>query len=136
MPTIITKRGKRRYLAKVMVQRKLYSKLFPDAGLQSKRDAVQWEIDTRKRLEQELMATACLSIAVWMNEYLDDVKSRYSKKTYDEKRLAFRRFNAYTHYPMEKPVEEIDPDKVRKFFRHLSKTISGNAANKARGPNR
>ena len=48
MPTIITKRGKRRYLAKVMVERKVYSKLFPNAGIQSKRDAIEWEIATKK----------------------------------------------------------------------------------------
>lgn len=78
------------------------------------------------------MATACLSLTVWMNEYLDEVKTRYSKKTYEEKRMVFRRFIAFTKYPMEKPVEEIDRDMVRSFFRHLANTISGHAANKAR----
>ena len=132
MPTIITKRGKRRYLAKVMVKGTVYSKLFPDAGIQSKRAAIEWEVETRKLLEQELMAMSCLSIAVWMNEYLDEVKSRYSEKTYEEKRLIFRRFIAYTKYSMEKPVDEINRETVRAFIRHLSDTISGHAANKAR----
>ena len=67
-----------------------------------------------------------------MNNYLDEVKSRYSRKTYDEKRKAFSRFIEHTGYAMETPVEEISRDKVRSFFRHLAKEISGHAANKAR----
>ena len=46
--------------------------------------------------------------------------------------MAFRRFIAYTRYPMEKPVEQINRNTVRNFFQHLSNTISGHAANKAR----
>ncbi len=67
-----------------------------------------------------------------MNNYLDEVKVRYSKKTYEEKRTVFRRFIAFTKYPMETPVEEIDRAMIRNFFRHMANTISGNAANKAR----
>ncbi len=132
MATIIVKRGKKRYISQIMVNGVKKSKLWPDDTMKSKRAAMQWELDIRKRLEQESTATRCLSMVVWIDEYLDEVTSRYSKKTYDEKRKAFSRFIEHTGYTMETPVDEISREKVRKFFRHMSKTISGHAANKAR----
>ena len=132
MATIIVKRGKRRYISQIMVKGVKKAKLWPDDSLQSKRAAMEWELATRKRLEQESIATECLSIIVWIDEYLDEVQSRYSHKTYDEKRKAFSRFIEHTKYSMETPVEEITRDSVRSFFRYLAKTISGHAANKAR----
>ena len=132
MPTIIVKRGKRRYISQIMVNGVKKAKLFPDTSKASKCAAMQWELEARKRLEQESIATRCLSIIVWIDEYLDEVQARYSLKTYEEKRKAFSRFIEHSGYSMETPVEEIKRDAVRAFRRHMSNTISGNAANKAR----
>lgn len=132
MATIIVKRGTRRFISQIMVNGVKRAKLFPDASMESKRAAMQWELETRKRLEQESTATRCLSIIVWIDEYLDEVQARYSQKTYEEKRKAFSRFIKHSGYAMETPVEEIKRDAVRGFLRHLSKKISGHAANKAR----
>ena len=115
MATIIVKRGKRRFISQIMVNGVKRAKLFPDTSMESKRAAMQWELETKKLLEQESTATRCLSIIVWINEYLDEVHARYSQKTYDEKRKAFSRFIKHSGYAMETPVEEIKRDAVRAF---------------------
>ena len=92
MATIIVKRGKRRFISQIMVNGVKRAKLFPDTSMESKRAATHWELETKKLLEQESTATRCLSIIVWINEYLDEVQARFSQKTYDEKRKAFSRF--------------------------------------------
>ena len=124
MPTIIVKRGKRRYLSQIMAKGVKRAKLFPDASQESKRAAMKWELEERNQLEKELTATGCSSIAKWVGEYLDEVESRYSRQTYEEKRTAFNRFWAHSGYRMEMPVDQISHEAVRKFLTHLSVTIS------------
>ena len=56
-----------------------------------KRDAVAWEVQTRRDLEeQEIQQTATTTTVMdflsFSNSYLDDAKLRFTKKTYREKK--------------------------------------------------
>jgi len=65
----------------------------------------------------------------WANEYLDYAKQNFSKKTFDEKRGAFKRLlKSYG----DEPVNKINKINVSSFLRNEFKARSGNAANKDR----
>lgn len=134
MPGLITKRGKKRYRGQVMVNGILSQKLFPDSSKKSYKAALAWEIEERQRLETELTETNTVSLTVesWANEYLDDVKDRFAKKTYDEKRSAFVLLAKESKVQPDMPVENITVTICRGFLKKQFKNRSGYAANKDR----
>ena len=72
--------------------------------------------------------TVCLGD--WALTYLDVSKSRFSDKTYDEKRSMFRRF--FREIDPASPVLELKPSKVMAFIVNQKEARSGYAANKDR----
>ncbi|MBW1781730.1 MAG: site-specific integrase [Deltaproteobacteria bacterium] len=130
MPGLITKRGKRRWRASIMVGGQLCQKLYPDATKKSYREAVAWETEEKERIEKKKTAMVSWTILSWSDEYLDFAKNRFSIKTYKEKRTAFgrllKKFGAY------RAVSELEPSDCMSHLQRQQKNRSGYAANKDR----
>ncbi|MDR3362178.1 MAG: hypothetical protein LBO64_04995, partial [Desulfovibrio sp.] len=75
------------------------TKLFP-AGTEGKREAAQWERDTRKALlegpkESLTTHTALPSVLDWANRYTAYAEKQFTKQTFTEKKTVFRLFLAF-----------------------------------------
>lgn len=136
MPSLSNRRGKRVWRAAVMVAGKTRKKRFPDDSRESKRAAAVWEAQAKAEMEAEAEAaamtpTVCLTIMDLANEYLTDGKARWrSRKTYDEKRAAFKRFVSFLGPDVE--VEDVSKDQARRYLLEQARSRSGYAANKDR----
>lgn len=142
MPSICKKREKMRVKGSVMVDGVVRQKWWPDDSRASLRAAVLWEEQVRKEmLEQtaiEQTATVCVTLADWLESYLDHVQARQSGKTYVEKAHCYRLFCA--HFGADAPLVGVVMDtqgrmalaQVSRFFDGQAKDRSGNAANKHR----
>jgi integrase len=113
-----------------MVMGERRDKLFPDATKESYREAVLWEKETQKELEETQTAMGCLTIFDWSEEYLDYAKERFAVKTYKEKKYALSRLCKF--FIPELAVENLSPSMVLSFLRTQAKARSGNASNKDR----
>jgi len=88
-------------------------------------------------MEQEAVM-AYFNLGMLCDLYLDDVKSRFVKKTYDEKKAAFSRLFNYEHISPDMPVDELVESEMSEaslaydFLNEQFKTRGGNAANKDR----
>lgn len=129
MPAMITKRGKKRWLGSIMKDGVRKQKLFPDATKKSKREAQQWEMETLKKLEKELTSMGSLTIAQWVDEYLDYAMQNHCGETYKEKKRVFQRVAVFFG---NVEVESLTPAKAMAFLQKEFRSRSGNAANKDR----
>ena len=134
MPSLITKRGIKRYRGTVTVEGVTRQKMFPDDLKKSYRKAIIWENETREALEKELseIPMECLVIDDWTEGYLDDVKDRFVKKTYQEKKSAFVRFAEEDDVRPDLLIESVTKSMCLQFLRKQFKARSGYAANKDR----
>lgn len=144
MPSLIKKNGILRYRASVPVPGKFgkrKQKLYPDESKKSYKDAVLWEEKTKKQLEKEMaqeVAMVSFNAGIWADRYLDDVKSKFVKKTYDEKRSAFSRLFKHEFINSNMLVDELvesemsDTSLAYDFLNEQFKVRKGNAANKDR----
>jgi integrase len=130
MPSLISKRGKKRWRATVMVNGTRKDKLFPDKSKNSYRQAVLWEKEVTEQLEKEPIAMDCLTMLDWAEEYLDFAENNFSLKTYGEKKRAFASFFKYVD--ADSGPEVMTPGVAMKYLMKESKIRSGNAANKDR----
>ena len=126
------KRGIARYRASVTVQGQTLQKLFPDESKKSHQEALVWEKETKKELEEKLSQTnsAFLAIGQWSNEYLTEAENRFVKDTFQEKKAAFTRFYKDTGLQREFPVHDLTITICRNFLLKQVKERSGYAANK------
>lgn len=110
--------------------------LFPDDSKASFRAAATWEQETRQALIKEAAQpatpTVSLSIEKWLQDYLDDAKLRYVKKTYREKKSAFERLAKIPEIQSDTPVESLTIKICRVFLAQQCQSRSGYAANKDR----
>lgn len=113
-----------------MVKGERRDKLFPNATKKSKWEAVLWEKETQKELQETKTGMGCLKILDWAGEYLDFADERFADKTYREKKYAFSRLCKF--FEPELPVEKLSPPSVFGFLRYQAKKRSGNASNKDR----
>ena len=138
MPSLITKRGKKRYLGTVWVDNQRGpTKLFPDDSKKSYRAAIEWENTASEKFKRELAkeetATASLNLETWVDDYLDYImQHNFALKTYQEKKAAFERLAEFGAIRADMPVEDIDRFLCAEFFTHQMATRSGNAVNKDR----
>ncbi len=130
MPSLITKREKKRWRASIMVNGKRKEKLFPDDSITSKRNATTWEKEEKERLEKEQTDTGCLKLIEWAEKYLDYVQDRFAVKTYKEKKSVFS--NLFLEISPELAVDKISPSVALKYLSKQAKDRSGNASNKER----
>jgi len=66
----------------------------------------------------------------WATSYLDYSKTRFSEKTYEEKRFVFREF--FRSISAQKSINSLSANAVRIFLEKEAAQRSGNAANKQR----
>lgn len=137
MPSYIKKRGKRRVKAHVMVQGRSKEKLFPDDSKKSYRNAVTWEEKQREKITEEIrkekkkIPTASSPILLeWSNAYLSDAENRVSKKTFDEKKSAFRKLFSFFEHSIH--TEDFSPAMALEYLQDQYRKRSGYAANKDR----
>lgn len=95
----------------------------------TKKGALAWESKMRQSEDVwEETVTTCL--IDWAETYLDYCRERFVKKTYEEKRSAFRRF--FKVVSPDTPVENLTPGMVQAYLLEQKKQRSGNASNKDR----
>jgi integrase len=103
-------------------------KLFPDAKLETQKEAARWELEERDRIlkeekeKQKNLQTVTVSLTVqgWINDYLDDVKRQnMTEKTYYEKKMAFVRFAGHPGVEQKTSVSEIDRYLAKAHFDRL-----------------
>ena len=127
MPSKDPSRSKWR--AQVRHKGKLYRHDFP-----TKREAVEWEMATKKELESlqevpEIRSPGDMDLAAFIETYLDHAELHFSFKTFDAKRLCCRRFIEFAG-PVS--VEEATPDLVNRFLVSLAKGKGASVSNNAR----
>lgn len=134
MPSIIVKRGTKRYRASVTVQGQTLQKLFPDECKKSYQAALIWEKESKKELEKQLsrINSGSLAIGQWSNEYLTEAENRFVSKTFKEKKAAFTMFYKDTGLQRDFPVYDLTITICRNFLLKQVKERSGYAANKER----
>lgn len=142
MPSLVTKRGKRRYLGTVWVNNQRGpTRLFPDDSDKSYRAAIVWEHTAEEEFRRELsaqaaasqIATAYLNIESWVDDYLDFVMTHnFADKTYQEKKAAFERLAEFDGIRPDMPVADVDRYLCADFFKGQMATRSGNSVNKDR----
>jgi hypothetical protein len=119
MPSLITKRGKKRWRATVMVDGQRMDKLFPDKSKEAFREAVLWEKEGKDRLENEQTVMDCLTMFDWAGEYLDYAQSNFVEKTYKEKKSAFAILFKYVD--ADSSIDTITPGVVMKYLMKQAK---------------
>ena len=133
MPTETIRRGVLRWRGVVKVSGAIVASKWFGKGEKERRKAILWEEEEKKRLSKEAKQptpTASLLLSAWATEYLNDVQRRNSKKTYLEKRGAFRRLAAFVGGDCE--VIRFTPAFAKTFLDARYDAQSGYAANKDR----
>lgn len=116
------------WMAQVVINGKQRRKQFA-----SKQAAQKWELEEKERClsqnqQNDQIPTVCLHD--WATSYLDYAKTRFSEKTYDEKRFVFREF--FQSSSAQDDVKNLSANEVRLFLEKEAAQRSGNAANKQR----
>ena len=130
MPTLLNRRGKKRWRGSVMVSGVRSSKIFPDESKQSFREAVLWETEEKKRIEKGIVTACSLTVLRWAESYLDYSKESFVSDVYKEKRSVMARFIKFIG--AETPVESIELPKIMAYLRQNITERSGYASNKDR----
>ncbi len=89
--------------------------------------ARQWELDQALPVQQR---TPTISLMEMATEYLESCRRRYSRQTYEEKRLVFRELLG--SIPPDIPVVEIERSQITRHLDKIFDNGSGYAANKRR----
>ena len=96
----------------------------------TKKDAVHWEAEQRKKSEEIPREVPTITLYDWAGDYLNFARSKYSTKTYDEKCSVFRKLWLSMDYRTS--VNELSRGHVLDFLREQYESRSGYAANKDR----
>jgi integrase len=96
----------------------------------TKKDAVNWESEQRKKSKEILKDSHDITVFDWAGDYLKYAHSKYSAKTYDEKKTVFRRLWQFIDCGTQ--VHELSKGRVLDFLREQYETRSGYSANKDR----
>lgn len=102
------------------------TKLF-GTGPKSKREAAQWELDTRKEILKQQTLMGLPSLLEWANKYLSYSEQKHSPKTFKEKVSAFKFFLGHAG---QITLDDITPGLAMEYLQSQSKKRSGYAANK------
>lgn len=141
MPNLEKKNGALRWRASVMVRGVQRRKWFPDDSRESKRQAIAWELEEKRRLTQQLtqqqsQTPSSCSIHKWATGYLEDVRVRYSRSTLVEKVGAFRLLMRFLQQrgldPITSDVRTLTRELAATHLQHQMTNRSGYAANKDR----
>ncbi len=109
-----------RFLGKIK-QRKCFA---------TRKEALLWESERLPEPNGSRTPTVCL--IEWATEYLRHAEQNFIRKTFDEKRCAFRQLFACPEINPQASVEHLTAYQVQKALQAQSVHRSGNAANKDR----
>jgi len=98
-------------------------------GPEAKREASQWELDTRKEMIKQMTPSALPTVLEWANKYCAYSEQKHMKTTFKAKVLSFRLFLKYTQ---EADILNITPALSMRFLQEQKRARSGYAANKDR----
>lgn len=99
----------------------------------TKKEALRWEAETRRKIESELEALETIrtvSLHEWATAYLDFARDMFVAKTYEEKRLAFREL--FMSSSAEISCSDFNGKMALDCLKNSAKESGGNAANKRR----
>lgn len=125
MPSKVNKHGKTRWLGCVKKEGMRKQKLFD-----TRAEALDWEAAMRREIEKTPAATPTVSLAEWATSYLDYARTKFSDKTYCEKRDVFRRF--FESVDAGLSVEMFTAKHALAYLQTQAKARSGHASNKDR----
>lgn len=131
MPSKITKNGRVQWKARVQKNREIKTKLFS-----RRKEAQDWEAEQRNTDWSKKTDTE-FSLGKWGQEYLD-YASKFSAKTYFEKRKAFKEFfgakdrDGRSIIDLGAPVSTLTAGQVLKALQIQNRNRTGHAANKDR----
>ena len=116
---------KKRYVGQIRRNGKYVRKFF-----QTKKEAYKWEIDQAapKDLSRPAISTICL--IEFLTLYLEFSEQKHSKKTFEEKKTAFRLL--LQSVPPKTPVKDITRMMILSHLKKQASSRSGNGANKDR----
>lgn len=113
-----------RWRAEKMIHGRRRTKVF-----KKKEDAKTWEAtQSEKKWQKE--ETSTVSLLDWATAYLDIARSRFTDKTYQEKRTVFRML--FSVIDSEMHVESFSVQLAQRFLGAQARNRSGNAANNDR----
>lgn len=130
-----------RWKGKVVFNGLIREKLFSDGSRKSKREAVIWEVEARKNLEEnrtktstveETVTESSVTLLDWVNSYLDYSKMRHAQKTYKEKVNVFQEMLRSGMFEPDMPVADIQASVALKYLSRQAVRRSGYSANKDR----
>lgn len=104
------------------------TKLF-GTGREAKQVAAEWERETKKRLMEQATLSTLPTALDWANRYCAFSKKEHARKTFQEKKAAFRMFFTDTK---ENDLRKITPALAMEYLQKQCVARSGNAANKDR----
>lgn len=125
MPYRTKKHGKDVWIGEVQIQGRRKKKTF-----NTRQEAKEWEVQARTIGES--LKTGTVSLAEWVETYLDDCESRQTKESFSQKRASFKRF--FSKDDIAKPITFLTPQlaltRLQSDFRKRTRT--GNALNRDR----
>jgi hypothetical protein len=102
------KKGTNKYIAQVRRNGQRREKVF-----RTLKDAKAYEAKLRKMSEEEWNGkTSTVSLIDWATKYLDYAKTRFSEKTYHEKKGVFKRL--FKSVDPATPVEKLTSGRIRR----------------------
>ena len=134
MPTYTLRRGVRRWKGQVKINGHIVATKLFGSTKKDRRAAIVWEEQTRAEIliniDKETTRTNSLEADGWAVKYLDYAKSRFSDKTYREKRYTFARF--FKRFAQDTPLADITCGQALEHLQGEFESRSGYAANKDR----
>jgi len=116
----------RKWVAQVRKQGMRKEKVFS-----TKKEAIEWETQQRKLTPEDWQKkTNTVCLLDWANAYLDFSQTKFTEKTYKEKKAVFRRFFREINPALS--VDKLKPFMVLTYLQKQAKRRSGYAANKDR----
>ena len=104
------KKAKNKYVAQVRRNGQRREKVF-----QTLKEAKKWEAEMRKLSEEEWSGKTNMACLIdWATKYLDYAKTRFSEKTYLEKKSVFKRF--FKSIDPATPVEKLTSGMVLAYI--------------------
>jgi integrase len=126
MPYKRKKKNKVEWIADVMKEGHRFYKIF-----ETKSEAIAWESDIRRKPLEELMTPLESSKLIeWATKYLEYAETKFTEKTFKEKKVVFKRF--FKNIDPSLSVDRLEPVQVLNHLRKQAKARSGYAANKDR----
>ncbi len=128
MPTKVIRRKREVTLARVQIDRKVYQKTFPGHGRQAWRDAVSWENENKKKLQQ--FGPTGLKLCEWEDLYLRHSEAEHVSKHFDGHRRSFRYASEYLD--MTKEVRAIDEPAAKRLLDDIAREKGSGVSNRTR----